>query len=115
MGYLCKDHLFVLFVILTLIDVVGGAAAWQNRAKIGMALAACFVPADLYVLYTIMEMPQQDMDCSYTAGNSSVATLPLALGGSAVPAVVASPQASKIPSVAVQGRVVDLGSATAIS
>ena len=111
MGYLCKDHLFVLFVILTLIDLVGGAVSWRHKAKLGVAMALLFVPADLYVLYTTMELGDGEMECSYKATEHTAAAVPVT-GPMAAIEPGKSPVAH-VPTVAVQGKVVDLGSGSA--
>lgn len=112
MGYLCKDQLFILFVILTLIDVVGGAVSWRHKAKLGVAMAVCFVPADLYVLYTTMELNDDEMDCAYKATQKTTAAVPTVTGVMAAIEPGSSPVAH-VPTVAVQGKVVDLGSGSA--
>lgn len=108
MGFLCKDQLFVLVVVLALLDVVGGAASWQNRSRLGMLTAAVFVPADLYVLWSVAALGEDEMSCDYRGAKT---TQPIAtVKSTAAPALAT--KAGYTPSVAYQGKLVSAGGST---
>ena len=102
MGYLCKDQMIVLVVMLTLMDCVGGMASWKNRAKLGMLMAAMFVPADLYVLYTVALADDNEFSCDYKPEKATQPTMQ----EQAVSAIRPTIPAAHVPTVAVQAKLV---------
>ena len=110
MGFLCKDHLFLLVVTLTLLDLVGGAAAWRNRARVGMLMAALFVPADLYVMWSVAGLGDDEMQCGY---KGATVTQPTTAGEAGpAPATKAVKLSGYVPSLAYQGKLVSAGGST---